>query len=160
MGWHGDRRRHLINRYGVYIVIPEPRPLHQKDWLLLTWHCFPSPPGVISGIQCSAVITRWIFSQIFTKNLLDLHKTPHGSPVRARYGVSFVDTTSEWYSVSVLARICVISYNIEPRYNGTELYRDLRRIYGNKRKWEYFFMTHICDINQRIHVLEFSELIK
>ena len=33
-------------------------------------------------------------------------------PVRATYGVSFVDPVSDWYSVSVLVIIYVISYNI------------------------------------------------
>ena len=38
-------------------------------------------------------------------------KTPHSSPVRARYGVSFVDPASDWYSASVWIIIYEISYN-------------------------------------------------
>ena len=55
--------------------------------------------------------------------LIHIHKkTPHSSPVRVRYGVSFVDPGSDWYSASVPVIIYVISYNIGPRYNGTRLY--------------------------------------
>ena len=57
-------------------------------------------------------------------NFLALYsqKTPHISPVRARYGVSFVDPASDWYSAWVPATIYVISYYIRPRYKGTRLY--------------------------------------
>ena len=50
-------------------------------------------------------------------------KTPHSSPVRARYGASFVDSASDWYSASVPAMIYAISCYIWPRYNGTRLYQ-------------------------------------
>ena len=66
-------------------------------------------------LHCGAVITRSIFSQIFTK-------PPHSSPVRARYEVHFVDSASDLYSASVTLIVYVISYNIGPRYNGTWLY--------------------------------------
>ena len=46
-------------------------------------------------------------------------KTPHSSPVRASYGVSFVNPASDWYSSSVPVNNYVISYNNEPSYNGT-----------------------------------------
>ena len=52
-------------------------------------------------------------------------KTPHGSPVRARYGVSFVDSASDWYYVSVPAIINAKSYHIGPRHNGTRLYMQI-----------------------------------
>ena len=39
-------------------------------------------------------------------------KTPHSSPVRASYGVSFVGKTSDAYSASVIILPC------GPRYNG------------------------------------------
>ena len=39
-------------------------------------------------------------------------KTTHGSPVRARFGVSFVDSTSDWYSAWLPAFIYAISYYI------------------------------------------------
>ena len=66
-------------------------------------------------IQCSAVITRSIFSKYS-------QRTPHSSPARARYGVSFVDPRSGWHSDAFLVINHVISYNIRPRYNGTPLY--------------------------------------
>ena len=49
-------------------------------------------------------------------------KAPHSSPVRARYGVSFVDPGSDWYSSSVSTIINAVSYYIAPRYNGTLLH--------------------------------------
>ena len=44
--------------------------------------------------QCSAVITRSIFTQKAQKN-------PHSSPVNVRYGVCFVESAYDWYSASV-----------------------------------------------------------
>ena len=53
-----------------------------------------------------------ILSQIFTKDI----------PYLLRWGeVPFVDPASDWYSASVPVIIYEISYNIEPRYNGTHL---------------------------------------
>ena len=52
----------------------------------------------------------------------NIHKTPHSSPVRARYGVSFVGSDSNWYPSSVHAVMCAISYYTGPRYIGTRLY--------------------------------------
>ena len=72
-----------------------------------------------SIIQCGAVITRSIFSQMFTKDT-------HSSPVRARYGVSFVDPASGRYFAWVPVIIYVLFYNIEPRYNGTRLYLETK----------------------------------
>ena len=69
-----------------------------------TWPVYPSN----LNIQCGAVITESIFSQMFKK-------TPHSSPVRVRYGVSFLDPASDWYSASVLVIIYGISYKIGPR---------------------------------------------
>ena len=66
-------------------------------------------------IQCNVVITWSIFSQIFTKDT-------HSSPVRAKYGGSFVDSASDWYSASVSAIIYTISYYFGLRYNDTRLY--------------------------------------
>ena len=53
----------------------------------------------VNKVQFGAVITQSIFSQ----------KTPHSSPVRAGYGVSFVDTTSDLYSALVPVIISEIS---------------------------------------------------
>ena len=60
----------------------------------------------LSHVQCGAVITR----------------STHSSPVRARYGVSFVDIASDWYFASAPAIFNAISYCFVPRYNGTRLY--------------------------------------
>ena len=58
-------------------------------------------------------------------------KTLHSSPVRASYGVHFVDPASDWYSASVHVIIYVTSYNIGPRYGGTRLYIQYKRIFTN-----------------------------
>ena len=61
--------------------------------------------------------------------LTNIHKnTPHSSPVMAKYGVSFVDPASDWYSASVSVIIYVISYNTGPCYNGNQLH--LNRIFA------------------------------
>ena len=54
-------------------------------------------------------------------------KTHHSSPVRARYGVSFVDSISYSYSTPVTAVMYAISCYIGLRYNGTHLYLGLLR---------------------------------
>ena len=52
--------------------------------------------------------------------LTNIHKkAPHSSPARARYGVTFVCSPSDWYSASVPAISCAISYHIGPHYNST-----------------------------------------
>ena len=66
-------------------------------------------------IQCGAVVTRSIFSQIFTKDTTWL-------VIRLRYGCLIVDPASDWYFAPVSVIINVISYNIGLRYNGTQLY--------------------------------------
>ena len=47
--------------------------------------------------------------------------TPYSSPVRANYGLSFVDPASNWYSAPVPVITYGISYNIGPRYNGIRM---------------------------------------
>ena len=49
-------------------------------------------------------------------------KTPHSWPVGVRYGVSFMDPASDWYSALVPVIIYAVSYNIGPCHNDTELY--------------------------------------
>ena len=49
-------------------------------------------------------------------------KTPHSSPVRVSYGVSFVGPAFNWYSTSVLETMYAIYCYTGPRYNGTRLY--------------------------------------
>ena len=75
-------------------------------------------------IQSDVFIKR---SQIFTKDT-------HSSPVKARYGVSFVDPASDWYSASVPVIIYVLSYNIGPRYNGIHLYLSMPNLSGVSTK--------------------------
>ena len=58
-------------------------------------------------------------------------------PVRARYGVSFVDAPFDWHSDSVPAIIYAQSYYIGPRYNGTRLYLDGLCVIR-------FTITHVC----------------
>ena len=98
------------------------------DWIIIAPDCIiidmrptisvtttTTTTTIINVIQCDAVITWPILSQI-------LKKTPHSSPIRSRYGVSFVDSQSDSYSASVPVIIHVISYNIGPHYNGIRLY--------------------------------------
>ena len=54
--------------------------------------------------------------------LKKLRKVPHSSPVRAKYGVSFVGSAPDWYSASVPAMMYAICWYIGPRYNATRLY--------------------------------------
>ena len=51
-----------------------------------------------------------------------LAKTYHSLPVKARYGVSFVDTISDIYSGPATTVMYAIFCNIGPRYNCTGLY--------------------------------------
>ena len=69
--------------------------------------------GVIHLIYSAVPLKRGQFSHKYPQ------KTPQNSPVRARYGVSFVDPVSNSYSASISVIINVIPYNIEPCYNGT-----------------------------------------
>ena len=48
-------------------------------------------------------------------------RTTHSSPVKARYGMSFVDPASDWYSSRVPAIIYAVSYYIGPHNNDTRL---------------------------------------
>ena len=72
-------------------------------------------------IQWSAVITWSIFSKSLTK-------TPHSSPIRARYGVSFVNSKSDLCFIVVITFFNVVSWYIGPHYNGTRLYTVYRGI--------------------------------
>ena len=53
------------------------------------------------------------YDAIIIGSILSL-KTLHSSPIRERYGVSFVDPASDWYSAWVPVIIYVISYSIGP----------------------------------------------
>ena len=48
-------------------------------------------------------------------------KTPHSSPVRVRYGVSFVGSQSHLHFASVTTIVCAISFYIGPCYDSTRL---------------------------------------
>ena len=48
-------------------------------------------------------------------------ETSHSSPVRASYGVFFVDPASDWYSATVPVIVYVITCNIGSRYNGFQV---------------------------------------
>ena len=65
-------------------------------------------------IQCGAVISRSIFSKILTKHT-------HSSPVRSRYGVSFVNQKSDLVNAFVAELLYEISRFIGPRHNGTDI---------------------------------------
>ena len=67
----------------------------------------------MSNIQCGAVITRTIFSDI---------SRPHSSPVRARYMSVFCGSILWLIFYLSSAIIDAVSYYIGPRYNGTRLY--------------------------------------
>ena len=56
-------------------------------------------------------------------------KTPHSSPVRSRYRVSFVGPAPDRYSARVPTIMYAISYYIGSCYNGTQLY--LRNLWNH-----------------------------
>ena len=59
-------------------------------------------------------------SQFFQKSS---QQTPHSSPMRLRYGVSFVSSGSELCSAAVIAVLFVISWYIWQCYDGDRLYK-------------------------------------
>ena len=70
--------------------------------------------GVCKVGDCSTVQCRYNmvnFSHKYSQ------KTPHSSPVRVSYGVSFVNPASDWYWALVFAIIYAIFYYIGLRYN-------------------------------------------
>ena len=77
------------------------------------FHCWHDEADIT--IQCGVVITRSVFSK-------SSQRTPHSSPVRARYGMSVVTLKSNSVSATVIAVPCVIQWWIGPRYNGSWLY--------------------------------------
>ena len=83
--------------------------------MLLNWNAILDIVRLSSDIHYGVFITRYIFPNYS-------QKIPHISPVRARYGVSFVGSDLDWYSASVPAMMCAITCYIIPRFNGTRLY--------------------------------------
>ena len=82
--------------------------------------------GVLStsNMQCIELNKSIKYSQFSHKYS---QNTPHNSPIRSRYGVSFVGPASYRCSVSVSVIIYVISYNNGPRYNSTRLQLNVSR---------------------------------
>ena len=66
-------------------------------------------------VQCSAIIMQAIFSKFSWK-------THHRSPVRTRYGVSFVDSISDLHTGPVTIVMYAISCYVGPHCNSNELY--------------------------------------
>ena len=60
------------------------------------------------GMMCQTYNAVPLWGGEFSKKYQQ--KTPHSLPVRARYGVSFVDPAFGWYSASVPTIINAISY--------------------------------------------------
>ena len=83
----------------------------------VAWLIHPSTLTFSSHISC----TVWCRYRAVSF-LTNIQKTVHSSPVRVKYGVLFVDPASDWYSASIPVIINVMSYNIGPCYNGTQLY--------------------------------------
>ena len=102
----------------------------------------PLGQGFIDGVivwYCAVPLWCVQFSHKYSQN------TPHSSPVRPRYGVSFVDPASDWCSASVPAIIYAISYDIVKHFKH-QLFCMIKIIikFGNKahalsqnNKWTY-----------------------
>ena len=97
------------------------------------WNCTVHATTFKLNIECrynaaifhTNIRKRHPFTQIFIKD------TP------------FVDPASDWYSASVPVIIYEITYNIEPRYNNTQLYMCLSQLGDMSLKygwWKYFRM--------------------
>ena len=80
--------------------------------------CYPVQPETPSMIYLSTMRCRYSTVHF----LRNIQKRYSYLPVRARYGVSFVDPASDWYSTLVRVIIYVKSYNITPHYNDTRRY--------------------------------------
>ena len=100
-----------VDKYNYLVEISHV--IRNYQWLLA--HIKLGYTDLGEQIQCGAFITRSIFHKYSQKK-------PYSSPVRARYGVSFVDPASDWYSASVAVIIYIIYCYIGPRYNGTRLF--------------------------------------
>ena len=105
---------------------------------------------LIIGFWHSAV--PLLHDQFFTKSSL---RTPHSSPVRARYGVSFVNSNSDLYSTSVTAVLCAISCYTGLHYNGTRLYLTLEIAQSSSRQYDLCVDVQkiFCNILIQINVL-------
>ena len=128
---------HIIKPYGykLWIYIIEWLPINQHTRLRgyhqsllvirLEWHS--SNAGLEASLNSlnninaykrtsQQKIIYWISITVqCCYNAVNSQKTPHSSPIRMRYGVSFVDPASDWYHAPVPVIIYVISYNIGPQ---------------------------------------------
>ena len=84
-----------------------------------------------SGSEWSASCKPWWYSVVPLKRGQFSPKssqwTLHSSPVRARYGVFFVNLKSDTYSELVNAVVCKISCYSGAGYNGTQLCSDCKQ---------------------------------
>ena len=140
-----SKRSTTLRQLHLWCIVPTNTNNLSRQWYEIMQFCKMIPRRLlaISGVNSSpcphwaaperwlyifnglyAVIARSIFTQIFTK-------TPHSSPVRARYGVSFVRIASDWYSASVIIVPYAKSCYVGPRYNGTPLYNDVMALAWN-----------------------------
>ena len=71
--------------------------------------------NIYFDIQCGTIITQSIFFKI-------LMKGTQSSPVRLRYGVSFVNISLMYILPHHYSDICNIVLYVGPGYNGTQLY--------------------------------------
>ena len=82
--------------------------------------------ATVTGIcVCSHGKVREFFS---ANSVATLQMASHSSPVRARYGVSFVNIISDSYFAPVIVVPYVKSCYIGPCYNGTPLYPSVNTI--------------------------------
>ena len=137
----------LTSCFGVYQNDISVSSRSDKHWVPQpAWH-HDGRSGWSSGEAWHA--DKWTYSAVPLKrcqfSLKYSQKTPHSSPVRARYGVYFVNAASDWYSASVPVIIYVISYDSGARYNGTRLH--IQSVYVTYAWSTYNTMnmvTHIC----------------
>ena len=92
------------------------------------------------GLMIQLLFCDWKKILLVLKPAYSTVKTPNSSPVRARYGLSFVDSNSDLYLTSVTALLFAISCYIGPRYNGTQLY--FRRISLLMMPWFHVSPVH------------------
>ena len=71
----------------------------------------------------------------------------HSLSVRVRHGVSFVNPAFDWHSPSVPVNIYAISYNIELRYNSTQLYTCIFSTFFNTR-WQRILEVFLTENNE------------
>ena len=130
----------------VFIVVcmsqHETRTIRHKHWMS------SCRPNIIQNIRhahvcatraahpkaCNPSYPNTLRS-IFPRNPPNRH-----SPVRVRYGVSFVNLKSDLYSALVNAVVCEIPCNAGPRYNGTRLHKVIFYCSGG----DYFFTRTTC----------------